>query len=611
MIFGFPGFEEFGHTGETTSNVLGLGCLTRRLGQNGSGSNVLAFLDDEVGARWNGVAGEHFLGLLVHDDDLRVQVFFVFKDDKGVAAFIGGFTKRDALDHVPEVNATFLLRNNGDGVLFPSDERFALLDLGSISNVNDGSDDEFVSFDFLAVIVVNGQAAVLGEHNPVAIDTFNGPQIVVANGAAGFDFDDWLFKRTGCSSARVERPHGELRSWFTDGLGSNNADRFTNVDAITRAEMQAVTGGTATALAFAGEHGADLHLLYADLHEADGLLLGYDIASLDDGFLRDWILDGLARSASVDPGLEVHDFFVTFVNGADVNAVGGSAILLGYDDVLGHIDELPRHVTGVSGLQSRIGQTLTSTVGGDEVFQNGQTLTEIGGNRAFDNFTGGLGHQAAHPAQLLNLLLVTTSTGGDHEVERIGVLLAFVELEGAEEVAGDVFGSVGPQIDDHVMALAIRDDTAFELFLDFLKADVAASQFVFLFHRDNHVGNTDGNPGHHSGGEAQGLHAVQRQHRFLTAGNLPAAPDDVGEFLLGTGLVDEAHGVRPDVIETHASWRGLDDALFLVAKEGCPCPCQGSCKGWSGAAPRRFPAGQIRFLRGSRRAACGPRLCPC
>ena len=48
--------------------------------------DLLAFLDGKVGADRNRVAGEHFLGLRIDDDDLRVEVLLVLGDDHALLA---------------------------------------------------------------------------------------------------------------------------------------------------------------------------------------------------------------------------------------------------------------------------------------------------------------------------------------------------------------------------------------------------------------------------------------------------------------------------------------------------------------------------------------------
>jgi hypothetical protein len=52
--------------------------------------------------------------------------------------------------------------------------------------------------------------------------------------------------------------------------------------------------------------------------------------------------------------------------------------------VLGNVYQTTRQVTGVGRFQGRIGQTLTGTVGRDEVLQYGKTIYKVGEDRVFN-----------------------------------------------------------------------------------------------------------------------------------------------------------------------------------------------------------------------------------
>ena len=54
-----------------------------------------------------------------------------------------------------------------------------------------------------------------------------------------------------------------------------------------------------------------------------------------------------------------------------------TTVVFGDDDILRDVYETTREVTSVSRLQSRIGKTLTSTVGRDEVLEHGEALLEV------------------------------------------------------------------------------------------------------------------------------------------------------------------------------------------------------------------------------------------
>src|SRR5690606_38954012 len=59
----------------------------------------------------------------------------------------------------------------------------------------------------------------------------------------------------------------------------------------------------------------------------------------------------------------------------------GTAIDLGNNQILRHVNKTTSQVAGVRGLQCGIRQTLTSTVRGNEVLKYVQTFTEVRGDR--------------------------------------------------------------------------------------------------------------------------------------------------------------------------------------------------------------------------------------
>ena len=55
----------------------------------------------------------------------------------------------------------------------------------------------------------------------------------------------------------------------------------------------------------------------------------------------------------------------------------GAAVDLADDQLLGHVDQPAGQVAGVGGAQGGVGQALAGPVGGDEVLEDRQALTEV------------------------------------------------------------------------------------------------------------------------------------------------------------------------------------------------------------------------------------------
>ena len=56
---------------------------------------------------------------------------------------------------------------------------------------------------------------------------------------------------------------------------------------------------------------------------------------------------------------------------------------------MGDIDKTTGKITGVSGLEGGVGQTLTGSVGGDEVLEHRHALLQVGDDRVLDNLRSG------------------------------------------------------------------------------------------------------------------------------------------------------------------------------------------------------------------------------
>ena len=71
-------------------------------------------------------------------------------------------------------------------------------------------------------------------------------------------------------AADVERTHRQLRAGFADRLRGDDADRFAELDELAGRQVAAVAMRANAALGFAGEHGANLDALHADLFNRVG-----------------------------------------------------------------------------------------------------------------------------------------------------------------------------------------------------------------------------------------------------------------------------------------------------------------------------------------------------
>ena len=132
-VFWTARFEQFGNAWQTAGDVFRLGDFSRRLCQQCACSNFLVLFDNHVRARWNRVAGQHFL-FVADDDDLRMQIFLVFDNHCAHQAgcFIDIALDRDPSDHVAEFNLAAPVGQNRDVVRIPLNERLAFFHIRAV-----------------------------------------------------------------------------------------------------------------------------------------------------------------------------------------------------------------------------------------------------------------------------------------------------------------------------------------------------------------------------------------------------------------------------------------------------------------------------------------------
>ena len=160
-----------------------------------------------------------------------------------------------------------------------------------------------------------------------------------------------------------------------------------------------------------------------------------------------------ALGKALDGGVALADL-------ADHDALGGVAVFLTDDDLLRDVDKAAGQVAGVGGTQSGIGQALAGATGGDEVFEDVEALAVVRADRHFQRFAGGVGQQAAHTGQLLDLVHGAAGAGVGHHID--GVALVVGAQVGGKRVR-DFLGGFLPDGDGLLVALLIGDQAAVEV----------------------------------------------------------------------------------------------------------------------------------------------------
>ena len=160
------------------------------------------------------------------------------------------------------------------------------------------------------------------------------------------------------------------------------------------------------------------------------------------------------------------DDFPSFNQGLNRQAVGRTAIVFGYYQILGNVNEAAGEIARVGRLQRSIGKTFTRAVGRNEILQYIQTFAKVRGDRRLDDRAIRLGHQTTHTRQLTNLRSGAARTRVSHHVNGVeGLLRRYLAITSSNWLGTQLFhhrfgyliASTAPNIDDLVVALTLRN----------------------------------------------------------------------------------------------------------------------------------------------------------
>src|SRR5206468_11769398 len=176
--------------------------------------------------------------------------------------------------------------------------------------------------------------------------------------------------------------------------------------------------------------------------------------------------------------------------------------------------------------------------------------------RCLDDLARGLRHEAAHAGELADLLLATPCAGISHHVDRVELATLLARLELAEHLLRDQLGDVRPDVDDLVVALAVRDDAVLVLLLDLVDLLTRRGDVPLLRGGNVHVVDADREPRQRRVAEAHVLQLVEERDRHLVAEQVVAAADErVTSFFLSSWFTNRSgsgtmplNSVRPTVV---------------------------------------------------------------
>ena len=244
-------------------------------------------------------------------------------------------------------------------------------------------------------------------------------------------------------------------------------------------------------LGLAGEYRADDYLFDTCCFDCLTSCLT-DLFSGSDDEVTVIIMDIMHGNTTEDTEGQGRDgMTVSILDSARRQTTEGTTVLLIDDDIMRYIDETTGEVTGIGGLQSGIRQTLTGTVGRDEVLEHGHTLFEVREDRVLDFRTcigstclQRLGHNTTDTGELLDLLLVTTGTGVHHHVNGVESVIGLFHVLHQDVL--QVLIDFLPCIDGSTITLIVRQHTVVITLVDLIDIGVTllGKRFLLLGNED-------------------------------------------------------------------------------------------------------------------------------
>src|SRR5688572_2110665 len=569
-ILGLPRLEQFDHARQTARDVLRFCRFSGDLRQHVTGVHHVAVGDHHVGAHRHDVAAD---GAAVRRLDLDRRLLLLIRrvdhdQARQTRDFVEVFLDRDAVDDVLELDLALLLREDRERVRIPFDQDLAVLDGLTVLDLEARAVDHLIALAVAALVVLHHDEAVAVHDNHVAaagdVRPFNGLQVVVLGDALVFRIERALIRNTRRRAADVERAHRQLRAGLADRLRGDDADGQPELDQPAGREVAAVAALADAAAGGAGQHRADLYLLDAGILDVGRQLFVDLLVEVENQAALDRVDDLLERDAADDAVAQRLDDLAAFDDGPRLDAVQRAAIVIGDDHVLRHVDETTRQVARVRRLQRGIGQALAGAVRRDEVLEHRQAFAEVGLDRLLDDFTGRLGHQAAHARQLAYLLLAAAGARVGHDVDGIELPFLVALLHLREHRVGDLLGDVRPHRDDLVVALAVGDRAFEVLLLDFdhLVARLLGQDRLVL--RDDQVLDADRHARAGGVGEAHLLEIVEHLHGVLESRRQVASLHQLLQALLLQHAVHERNVGRQRRVQDHPADGRVDDLVLDV-----------------------------------------------
>ena len=436
-----------------------------------------------------------------------------------------------------------------------------------------------------AFLRLENNLALAGRHDLVIVRRLDRGHPVQAHHTLDLRSALCLSRDSCCGASDMERTKRQLRTRLTDGLGRQDTHGLPDIDHLVRRQISSITHPAKSPLRLTREDRPDLDDLDARGFDRLGRILPDELTGRDQKLPIDRIVDVFECNVTHDSvGKRLDDVF-TLLEGHHLETEYGTAVVRGDGDVLRHVDQAPGEVPCVSGFESRVGETFSRPVRRDEVLDHTEALAEVRLDRALDDLTDAPGqlllwlrHQAAHPRQLPHLVAIPSCSRRHHHVDGVEPFLR--TLQALDHRIRHVVVRVGPCVDDLVVPLPIGDVPAGVRLLEPCDLLAGLLDDLRLFFGHLQVRDTHTDPAHGRVAEAEVLEVVEEFGRLGQPDRREGVEDEVVQFPLSEGLIQEPQFLGNDGVEEHAaggSAQPLAGNLPVLARVlGNPVPTRAS-----------------------------------
>ena len=277
-IFRYACFKQLSNARQTTGNIAGFRRRLRNTRQHITLTDFLTFTDSNHRTdrerhrnRRSRTWDTDFQTVFIQQFDSRTQQFrstggatFAVDDyQSGQTGYIVGlFGNGYALFYVFEFHQTCMFGNHRTGMRIPSCQSLTGFNGFAVLYQQDCTVRYFVAFTLTADFIVNHNFTRAADDNQFAFVVGNVTHLAAETSCTvGFGFHLAGSSRTRCRTTDVERTHGQLSTWFTNRLCSNDTYSLTSINQFTARQVAAITVCTQTMTGFTSNWRTDFNLV--------------------------------------------------------------------------------------------------------------------------------------------------------------------------------------------------------------------------------------------------------------------------------------------------------------------------------------------------------------